>query len=113
MRNQQMCHSSNRERMIEEMTVEDWLAVRKQEGLKIDPSTAEVDWEFAQTSDPYGVNPDLPEELQQVGRAYFARRPGSDVWVWFGDLTEATRHALWKRLESDKSAFRAWEDPLF
>ncbi len=45
------------------------------------PSTAEVDWNYAQTSDPYGVDPDLPEELQQVGRAYFARRPGSDVWV--------------------------------
>jgi hypothetical protein len=60
--------------MTEEMTVEDWLAVRKEEGRKIDPATAEVDWEYAQTSDPYGVKPDLPEELQQVGRAYFCSK---------------------------------------
>lgn len=22
----------------------------------------------------------------KVGREYFARRPGSEIWVWFGDL---------------------------
>jgi hypothetical protein len=35
-----------------EMTVEEWLALRK-----------------------------LPEECRQVGMVYFARSPGSDVWV--------------------------------
>jgi hypothetical protein len=74
-----------------------WLAIRKEAGLQIDPETAEVDWNYAQTLDPYGVDPDLSEEYQQVGRAYFARSPGSNVWVWFGDLPEATREALWKR----------------
>ena len=43
--------------------MEKWLAIRKQEGLKIDPGTAEVTWHYAQTFDPYGVDPDLPEEL--------------------------------------------------
>ena len=74
-----------------------WLAVRKEAGLKIDPATAEVDWHYAYTVDPYGIGPELPEEARQVGREYFARSPGSDVWVEFGDLPEATRDALWKR----------------
>jgi hypothetical protein len=63
--------------------VNKWLATRKEAGLEIDPKTAEVFWTYAQTLDPYGVDPDLPEEYQQVRRAYFARAPGSDVWVWF------------------------------
>ena len=89
-----------------EMTVDQWLAIRKEEALKIDSSTAEVDWIYALTLDPYGVYPDLPEECQQVGREYFARRPGSDVWVVFGDLPEETRDVLWERHKS-KLAFPA------
>ena len=88
-----------------------WLAIRKEAGLKIDPETAEVDWEYALTLDPYGVYPQLPEEYQQVGRAYFARSPGSDVWVNFGDLPEATRDALWKKHRS-KLAFPAGLEAL-
>ena len=57
-----------------------WLASRQEAGLKIDPETAEVEWTYAQTLDPYGVYPLLPEEYC-VGREYFARSPGSDVWV--------------------------------
>jgi hypothetical protein len=83
-----------------------WLAIRKEAGLKIDPETAEVEWIYAHTLDPYGVYPELPEEYQQVGREYFARSPGSDVWVEFGDLPEATRDALWKKHKS-KLAFPA------
>ena len=45
-----------------------WLAIRKEAGLKIDPETAEVEWIYALTLDPYGVYPEMPEELQQVGR---------------------------------------------
>jgi len=51
--------------------------------LKIDPDTAEVEWRYGQTFDLYGVDPDLPEEYQQIGREFFARCPGSSVWVWF------------------------------
>jgi hypothetical protein len=86
--------------------VEQWLAIRKEAGLKIDPETAEVCWEYAQVADPYGVYPDLPEECQQVGRAYFARSPGSDIWVHFHDLADETRNALWERHNS-KLAFPA------
>jgi hypothetical protein len=82
---------------IEEAVVEQWLAIRKEAALQIDPETAEVEWWYAQTQDPYGVNPDLPEEYQQVGREYFARSPGSEVWVSFGDLPKAVREALWEK----------------
>ena len=57
--------------MIQESDVEQWLAIRKEAGLKIDPKTAEVEWRYAQTLGPYGVYPDLPEECQQVGRATY------------------------------------------
>ena len=74
-----------------------WLAIRKEAGLKIDPETAEVDWTYAATLDPYGIDPELPEENRDVGRQYFARAPGSDMWVSFYDLPKATRDALWKK----------------
>jgi hypothetical protein len=83
-----------------QMTKEQWLAIRKKAALRIDPETAEAEWTYAQTLDPYGVDPGLPEELQQVGREYFARSPGSDVWVWFGDLPEKIRGALWEKHKS-------------
>lgn len=86
---------------LRQMTVEQWLAIRKQAGLKIDPETAEVEWTYAQTLDPYGVYPELPEECWQVGREYFARSPGTDIWVWFGDLPEKTRHALSEKRPSN------------
>ena len=89
-----------------EVTVEQWLAIRKKEALKIDPETAEVDWLYEYTMDPYGVDPDLPEELRQVGREYFARSPDSDVWVSFQDLPDATVEALWAK-HSSKLAFPA------
>ena len=98
--------------MTEEMTVEQWLAIRKEAGLKIDPKTAEVMWTYALTLDPYGVYPDLPEEYQQVGREYFARSPGNDIWVDFGDLPEATRDALWEMHERTL-AFPAGLEGLF
>ena len=95
-----------KEAETDQMTVEQWLATRKEAGLKIDPETAEVDWTYALTLDPYGVYRDLPEEYQQVGREYFARSPGSDIWVNFGDLSGATRDALWKK-HKRKLAFPA------
>ena len=79
------------------MTVEEWLAIRKEAGLHINPETAEVDWSYGLTLDPYGVGPELPEEYQQVERTFFARSPGSDVWVLFDDLPKATRDALWAK----------------
>jgi hypothetical protein len=48
--------------MIQESDVEQWLAIWKEAGLKINPT---------QTLDPHGLYPDLPEECQQVGRATY------------------------------------------
>jgi hypothetical protein len=77
---------------------EEWLAIRKRAGEKIDPETAKVHWENGVTADPYGLNPEFPDEYFQIGRIFFARSPESDTWVWFGDLPTATRNALWKRI---------------
>jgi hypothetical protein len=92
--------------MLDEPNVEQWFTKRKEAGLKIDPETAEVCWIYAQTLDPYGIYPDLPAECRQVGRAYFARSPGTDKWVHFPDLPDETRTALWQRHNS-KLAFPA------
>jgi hypothetical protein len=81
----------------EEMAVEQWLAIRKEAGLRIDPETAEVYWEYGHTLDPYGVDPDLPAEYRQIGRLNFARAPDSDIWVCFYDLPDTTREALWEK----------------
>jgi hypothetical protein len=76
-----------------EITVSEWLAIREA-GRKIDPETAKVCCRYTLIIDPYGIDPDLPKECQQVGRDYFARAPGSDIWVWFGDLPKATQRGL-------------------
>ena len=82
---------------------EQWLAIRKEAGLKIDPETAEVYWTYAQTEDPYGIYPDLPDEWEQIGREYFARSPGSDISIHFGDLPEATANALDEKLKQGQA----------
>ena len=82
--------------------VEQWLAIRKEAGLQIDPQTAEVFWKYGYTIDPYAVYPDLTDEERQIGRIYFARSPESDIWVEFGDLPDATREALWERPMNDE-----------
>jgi hypothetical protein len=77
-----------------------WLALRKEAGLKIDPETCELLWVFAQTLDPYGVYD--PAKLEaagcsQVGREYFARSSESDGWVHYLDLPDATEKILWEK----------------
>jgi hypothetical protein len=86
----------------EKAEIEHWLAIRTEAGLKIDPETAEVDWNYGQTLDPYGVLDEweLPEEFHQVGREYWARSPGSDIWVNFGDLPDTVREKLWTKHRS-------------
>ena len=43
---------------VEDMTVGQWLEIRKEAALQIDPETAEVMWTYANVADPYGVYPD-------------------------------------------------------
>jgi hypothetical protein len=49
---------------------EEWLAIRSEAVRQINPETAEVEWEYGQILDPYGIDPELPEERRQVGRNY-------------------------------------------
>jgi hypothetical protein len=84
--------------------LEKWLAIREEAGLHIDPRTAEVEWTVRDIGDPHGIDTNPP-----VGcfvREYFARSPGSGVWVWFGDLPEETEKALWEKYHT-KHAFAA------
>jgi hypothetical protein len=74
-----------------------WHAPLEIAGRQMDPENVEVHWRFGQVVDPYGVYPDLPPECDCVGRLYFARSPGSRIWVEYGDLPEATRKALWQK----------------
>ena len=47
----------NKEQAVE-MTTEEWLAIRKEAGLGIDPETAKVCWSYGQVADPYDVFPE-------------------------------------------------------
>jgi hypothetical protein len=96
-------------RIIDGMPVRQWLQIRKEAGLKIDPETAEVHQDWGNELDPYGVYgpPDDPEEQwYSCARLYWARSPGSEIWVSFYDLPEATCDALWEK-HSRKQAFPA------
>ena len=95
------------------LEIEGWLLIRKQEALKINPNTAETDWSYAYTMDPYGVGANLPDEYRQVGREYFARNPGSEIWVSFNDLPDDSRDILWKKAVGTDSFEEAWSRCLF
>lgn len=74
-----------------------WLAKRIRAAAHIDPATAEVDWRYGQTVDPYGIYDELSPDEQQVQRHYFARAPASKIWVCFDDLPKEVYDELWKR----------------
>ena len=80
-----------------QVPVEQWLAIRKEEALRINPEIAETYSEHGYIVDPYGVEPNLPDECRCIGRIDFARNPGSDIWVCFYDLPKATRDRLSER----------------
>ena len=73
---------------------------RRAAGVLLDPSTAEIDWNWAQTLDPYGDGLPLLPQAEQIGREYFARAPDSDIWVSVHDLPDATRDAIWERFKN-------------
>ena len=81
---------------VENMTVEQWLAIRSEAALQIDPETAEVYVEICKCGGPLRR---LSRREECIGRVYFARPAGSDVWVEFGDLPDATVKALREKQE--------------
>jgi hypothetical protein len=99
-------------REIDGLSPEQWLAKREEVGTKIDPNTAEVIASNEQALDPYGVHGDPPGCYQGFTPEWFVRAPGSDVWVWNGDLPKATQQALFKRLTKEKREAKN-EEALF
>jgi hypothetical protein len=89
-----------REMVIRTQEQHEFLLIRKEAGLKIDPATAAVTWQHAQILDPYGVR-DLSPEEDCVGAVLFARAPGSDVWVSQYELSSATVDALKVRIKQE------------
>ena len=73
------------------VTLEEDLAACEREARNMDPETAEVRW-------CYDPNPTSPE--QEFDRLYFVRRPGSDQWVWLGELRSETQKRLGDRMAS-------------
>jgi hypothetical protein len=93
-----------REMVIRTQEQQEFLSIRKEAGLKIDPATAAVTWQHAQILDPYGVR-DLSPEEDCVGAVLFARAPGSDVWVSQYELPTATVDALKVRITQEPDDF--------
>jgi hypothetical protein len=78
----------------------EWRMVREEAGRILDPDAADVICLYAETADPYGFCAKLPEGISCVARAYFARAVGSEVWIVFSDLPEATAERLWQRINA-------------
>src|SRR5262245_60992954 len=60
----------------------------------IEGRTVAVEYRWAEGRD------DLSGEEDNIGRNYFARSPGSDVWVSFHDLRAAVCDRLWTRMKA-------------
>jgi len=82
---------------------------REEVGRRIKPETACVFFIYAQVLDPYGDR-GLPEELDCVGREFFAADPEEGVAVSFGDLPEVTRQALEVKMRNANR--KGWERVL-
>lgn len=89
---------AHKTRMIT-IRAEVWHELLEIAGAQIDPATAEVVWEWGQLGDPYGLSPDPPPEGECVGRLYWARAPGTNIWINFCHLTEETCAELRQKLD--------------
>jgi hypothetical protein len=77
------------ERALEQLS---WL--RSFAGQCIDSDTAEVRREYSFFLDPYGVT---QHKSQKPMAHYFARPPGSDIWVAWEDLPYEVEWRLWQK----------------
>ena len=84
----------------DQLTVEQWLQIRKETGLRIDPETAEVLWNYEYTLDPYGVSERFPATkrtscMSVMGRGrqfatYGCSRPHATSSRWSVDYPRTT-----------------------
>lgn len=63
-------------------------------GKTLDPAELEVDFDYGYVLDPYGEDPDLPEEAQVSGRNFYAVDRKRGILLYFHDLPDATVEAL-------------------
>lgn len=96
----EMCDENSIDADGNEMTVEQWLELRKQAGRKIDPATAIAGRFYTYTCDPYMVWKDIPGSMQQVGSEWFARSADSDIWVSFQDIPLEVQTVIWSRTQT-------------
>jgi hypothetical protein len=87
-----------------------WLAGRKEAGRAIDIETCELRWWYANDFDPYGILNDLgdlpmPRDECLTGRNFFVRSPESRGWVWEGDLSSETGHAMYDRINREADTY--------
>ena len=82
------------------ISIDEWLAIRKEAALRIDPETAEVTWWYGDVGDPYCVYGD-PGEDYCIDRCYFARAPGTEIWVSLYDIPSEVRARLRRRSTTD------------
>jgi hypothetical protein len=78
-----------------------WVASREEAGRVIDVQNCELGHWYAYDADPYGVNPELPEEMQQIGTNRFVRSAESNGWVWEGDLSPEKVRAMYHRIRKE------------
>jgi len=91
------CSFSCRNKQIDGIPVKEWLEMRTEAALKIDPETALILRSHVCPSSPYGTYSKIPEHCEEIFDDYYARSPGSDVWVYAGDLPKEVARALEKR----------------
>jgi hypothetical protein len=94
-------------RAIDGRPTEQWLEERRQAAQAINIETAEIASSIRSTFDPYEVYRKVPSRHRyDRHQEYFFRAPDSDIWVWFGDLPEATQNAyLTSRRSSDSQRY--------
>ena len=89
--------------VIDGMPVKRWLEIRERAALDIDADTAEVVCAYRKYFDPYDIYPELPGQYGDCFNKWYARSPGSKIWVWFDDLPRTTQKALSKRIKQEQS----------
>jgi hypothetical protein len=80
-----------------------WVAGREEAGRHNDIETCELGRWYAYDCDPYGANPDLTEEMRQVGTNRFVCSPDSGGWIHEGDLPSAKIKEMYNRIERDRA----------
>ena len=85
------------------ISAEEWIAiVKKAAALAINSETAEISSLYGPTNDPYSDG--LTGRAQEWGKHFFARSPGTDIWVPFRDLPPTVLKALWDRMDRKSPA---------